>query len=182
MKIYLDQDGVLADFDRGLADRGIVNDVWFIHKPKSEWTPEQHELDKQVVQCMQEPGFFRNLQPTYGCLDLYEATQHLNPYILTARPNEKVSADRVTKEKTDWIEYWLGSEQAERMIVCLRAEKAQYAVGDLRVTQEYYDAKPNLLVDDLKANCLAWEEAGGIAVWHRGDMEETIKELRKHIG
>ena len=36
----------------------------------------------------------------------------------------------------------------------------------------------DVLIDDRTSNCEEWRAAGGIAIQHRGDIEQTLSELR----
>lgn len=36
----------------------------------------------------------------------------------------------------------------------------------------------DILIDDRTSNCEEWRAAGGIAIQHRGDIEQTLNELR----
>lgn len=165
-------DGVLADFDTGIARYGLANDQKFIHLPKDQWTPEQVDLNKQVIQVMRQPGFFRGLPPMFGAHRLWKYCEEYDPIVLTARPDDRVSGERVTKEKRDWIEEQFGPIPDDRFICCLRSEKTSF-IGTT-------DHKYQILVDDQEANCEAWRKAGGIGVVHK-TVEETIKELEKII-
>jgi hypothetical protein len=37
----------------------------------------------------------------------------------------------------------------------------------------------DVLIDDRTSNCEEWRAAGGIAIQHRGDVDNTINELKK---
>lgn len=165
--IFLDMDGVLTDFDAAMAKAGIKNEWGFIHKPKSEWTPDQFALDALVREQMDREDFWPNLPIMAGAHYLYESAKVLgNVMILTARPNETVNAARVTQQKREWI--WKNinpfMHHAE-IIVCLRHEKQDFAK---------YGA---ILVDDMPINCEHWAQAGGQPILHRS-AEETVTKLR----
>lgn len=177
MNIYLDMDGVLVDFDKGLEQFNIVNDTTFIHRPKAEWTPLQIKLDREVVDCMNTPGFFENLPLMEGAGDLWKAAGR--PSVLTAYPSTGKDILRVAREKRNSIEFHFGEVSDDRFICCARSEKAYYATK-----QSYPFASANILVDDLEANCEAWEAAGGIAILFK-TSKQAIKELnnmRKLVG
>ena len=37
----------------------------------------------------------------------------------------------------------------------------------------------DVLIDDRTSNCTEWRNAGGIAIQHRGDVENTLLEISK---
>jgi 5'(3')-deoxyribonucleotidase len=173
--IFLDMDGVLADFDKALADRGIVNDHSFLHKHPSEWTEHDKALDAQVVACMNEPGWFYNLDTMPGASDLWHWATVLGtaaPYVLTARPKEEKIAERVTNEKRNWIRERFPLEESN-FICCVRSQKSHFAVTWGRDMVEH----KNILVDDLPANIAEWQKAGGIGILFTS-AEQAIQELR----
>jgi len=186
LKIYLDMDGVLADFDRALLERGIVNETQFIHKPKEEWSDKEIELDRLVVACMDEPNWFYNLKPFKGAVDLVREAAGISKVgILTARPKNQDTAKRVKDEKKKWIE-----ENIEEPLnlklefhCCVRHQKQDYAASCTRLSNGVYDCTeqgliPNVLVDDLQANVREWEKAGGIGILFE-NSEQAINDLKK---
>jgi hypothetical protein len=79
VKVYVDLDGVLADFDKS-AERILgTNNIYkfeFIWGAKVFW-------DKLNAY----PKFFRNMDLTNDARHLWAHIQHLNPSILTALPH-----------------------------------------------------------------------------------------------
>lgn len=152
MKVYLDMDGVLADFDQAVLNRGIVNRHDFIHKPKSEWTAQERDVDVAVSRIMREPGFWEGIPVMKHAHNLVDILVELyqEVWILTARPNGD-GLEWVAEEKKDWIRREFPSLFDDEFICCLRSEKAQYA-------------KDNMLIDDMENNCREWRKAGGVAI------------------
>lgn len=177
MNIYLDMDGVLADFDGGLLDQGFVmnredNRLFKQHIDKSQWTDLEKTNEAFVHECMSKDGFFRNLRMIPGANELWDTAG--NPIVLTARPKVEDVNQRVTREKRGWIEEHFGEIPEERFICCLRSEKVKYAVS-----WEHGSSFPveNILVDDLEWNCSEWEKAGGRAILFK-NMSQAIKDLK----
>lgn len=174
MKLYLDMDGVLADFDLGCAKMGIQNKHNFIHKPRSEWTEEEKKLDIEVNRLMATPGFFYNLPPMDGAFALWDFCQQFNPTVLTARPKNDEIAERVIEEKTLWLREVL---DCNNVIVCLRAEKQKYAKTFVKKLSGGY-FEPNILVDDLQSNIDEWNAAGGVSILFKNSIQ-AISDLKK---
>lgn len=147
-QLYLDCDGVLADFDRGAQ-------AVFGLPPRA--FEARHGRGRFWARLAQTPAFFEHLPLMPGALDLFEAVRHLDPVILTGTPRGAWAAP----QKARWAErHFPGT----RIITCLAVEKRRHCtVGDV-------------LVDDTVKHRHLWEEAGGIFVVHRS-VEETLAQL-----
>lgn len=165
-RLYLDMDGVIADFDQNLRDFGVVdNETHFIHKPRTEWTESQVALDLAVRGVMELEDFWPTIPPCPGAHELWDyCATSFELYILTATPNVTEFRERIAQQKRDWIQQHFGPFPNERIIVCLRAEKAKHA------------GPTHLLVDDMPSNCAEWNAAGGHAILH-SSAKSTIHHL-----
>lgn len=168
-KIYLDMDGVLVDFDKGLLDNfGVQNCLITYGTADKDKTPEQWAISNKVWECMNTPKFFRSLPPMEGFKELWEAANKLTrqTYILTAFPNTE-NNKQVGRDKWDWIQEYLPEVTSDKFIFCERKDKVQYAtycIPEGRYTPGASFGGPNILVDDLLLNCQEWERAGGQSV------------------
>lgn len=96
MIIYIDMDGVLADYDKAFA--------------------EVRSAQPEVNYPQSLPQFFENLEPIDGAIDAYfKLCQEHDVYILTAPSNRNPLS---YTEKRLWIENHLGFEATERLIIC----------------------------------------------------------------
>lgn len=148
-QLYLDCDGVLADFDRGVRELLGAPPQAFQRRvgPARFW----REL-------AQAPDFYARLPLMPGARELFEAVRHLDPVILTGLPRGNWAAD----QKVRWAaEHFPGT----RIITCMAVDKRRHCQpGDV-------------LVDDTVRHRHLWEEAGGIFIEHRS-VEQTLRELR----
>ena len=156
-QIFLDCDGVLADFDTAArqlfgqdsreAEEALGSDLF--------WS--------RITQCR---DFYRNLPLTADARDLYEAVAHLNPIILTGCPEGGWSEP----QKIAWAAHHFPSV---KMITCRSRDKYLHI------------ANPgDVLVDDYLRYRELWEKAGGIFVQHISakDSIRRLAELGLPVG
>jgi len=141
--IWLDLDGVLADFDaHAEAILGTSNTYkWeWVHGSEAFWGA----LDAHPG------GFFRTMPPTPDAFDLWKAVEHRSPVILTALP--EADAESVARQKREWVSQHFGPDVP--VYTCLTREKPFYcSVGDV-------------LVDDRNVNAKLWTALGGDFILH----------------
>ena len=138
-QLYLDCDGVLADFDKGAtAILGLP--------PRSY--EKRHGLGRFWQQLAAAPDFYFGLPLMPDAKELFEAVRHLDPIILTGLPRGNWAAD----QKVRWAaKYFPGT----KIITTLARDKRDHA------------KEGDVLVDDQETHRHLWEEAGGIFVHHR---------------
>ena len=150
VQLYLDCDGVLADFDRGATE--------LLGLPPREYE-RRHGIGRFWQKLGAAPGgFYATLPPLPDAMTLYEGVRHLDPIILTGLPRGGWAAP----QKERWAaEHFPGV----RIITCMAVDKRNHCTeGDI-------------LVDDTLKHRHLWEGAGGIFIHHR-TAEETLAELR----
>lgn len=152
MTIYLDMDGVLADFDDA-ARRALGTDnsyKWeFVHGTEAFW----RILDS-------DPMFWHLMKPMPDLKILWSAVKELRPEVLTALPSNK--SERVALAKREWIRRVLGDAAVH---TCLTKEKPRFC------------KEGDILVDDRTVNEKAWRDAGGRFILHQNAMS-TISILK----
>lgn len=144
-RLFIDMDGVLADFDNGFVDTFKVE-----HRngmPKKEMWDHIYGHDE----------FFYNLKPMAGFSDLLMAASYLyntgkvgQLAILTACP--KSHFFHVADQKKRWIQKHVSGD-----IIVIPSYMSENKPA-------YIQSKGDILVDDWRKNCEAWEEVGGVAV------------------
>ena len=148
-QIYLDCDGVLADFDKG-AEKILGMPPRVFEKrynPGLFW--------KRLATA---PDFFDSLEPMPDAYELYEAVKHLNPIILTGLPR----GNWAEPQKRRWAERFFPGVEVITTMAALKREHCH--PGDV-------------LVDDRDKHRHLWEQAGGKFVHHK-NARSSIEELR----
>lgn len=154
MTLYLDNDGVLANFDKvadevlGMPSRDFEN----LYGSDVFW---QRLLDVE--------DFFYNLPLMNDAMELYDAVAHLDPIILTGSPSHFSIEGYLQKLR------WGHKHFPKSIMVVLPSKhKARFC-------------KPgDTIVDDWPKHKKKWEEAGGNWVVHTSaeDSIQQLKELR----
>ena len=150
MQLYLDCDGVLADFDYG-AERALG-------MPPRRFEA-LHGKGRFWSRLASTPDFYAELPPMRDAMVLYEGVRHLDPIILTGLPR----GDWAEPQKRRWAHrHFPGVE----VITCMAALKRNHCrPGDV-------------LVDDTLRYGHLWEGAGGVFIHHLS-AERTLAELRR---
>lgn len=147
--IYLDCDGVLADFDTGFKQR-------FDMGPR-----EYEELygSKQFWNIIRVSGtFYEGLPQMPDARELFDAVAHLRPVILTGCP----FGGWAELQKMRWRDKHFPGVP---MVTCMSKNKRDYC-------------KPgDVLVDDYLKYRDLWTEAGGTFI-HHTSAADSIKQLK----
>lgn len=151
-RLYLDCDGVLADFEKGATA------VLGVHPRAFE---KRHGLGRFWARLASAPDFYFSLPLLPDAMELYEAVKHLDPVILTGLPRGNWAAD----QKVRWAaQHFPGV----RIITTLARDKRDHA------------KQGDVLVDDQLKHRHLWEEAGGIFVHHES-AAETVEALKAYF-
>jgi 5'(3')-deoxyribonucleotidase len=149
-RLFLDADGVLADFDLGVRKLLGMRPKAFIAKNGREtfW--------KRLAKT---PNFYGSLPEMSDAHLLFDAVKHLKPTILTGIPVGRWAAP----QKIEWAaEHFPGVA----IITCMARDKHLHMhPGDV-------------LVDDREKHRAAYEKAGVVFVHHK-NAEESLKQLAK---
>jgi len=162
-KIYVDMDGVLADFFSEYAKlAGITSGNWR-DIPPAKTDP--------TLQKMVGTDFFARLpkfRTADALINLVTRAKGFDAYRICSSP---LRGDHENSEhqKRQWISKHL--RPAPREII-ITSNKAKYAVQS--------DGTPNVLIDDLRKNINAWEAAGGIGIKYQAD-EDSLSVVAKGL-
>lgn len=145
-RLYLDLDGVFADFDAAFPDvfgmdhRSMANDdMW--------------------AKINAHPSFFRDLPPCDGSLAGFAALEQFKPTILTSCP--RTNYQHVAGQKRAWVRQHFG-QHITVLPVMGGHNKPLFMHSD-----------GDVLLDDFRKNCDAWAKAGGTAILHRSWPESV---------
>lgn len=168
--LFLDLDGVLADFDAGLADLGVRPDP-AANRSRAEMDAHERARKDAIYRRIAGTDFFRRLPPAPGAHALWAACRRHQPTILTAVPR---FADPVHTEEAGAHKYAMVTRTFEalpwhRFITCTSREKPLHMRPG---------GRPQVLIDDRAANVRAWRQAGGAAI-HHVDAATSIDQLRE---
>lgn len=149
-RLFLDADGVLADFDEGFRSLlgAYPGDYERRHGRGSFWR-----------KLAAADNFYGSLPEMPDARVLFDAVKHLKPTILTGLPLGKWAAP----QKIKWAaEHFPGVP----IITCMARDKHKHMhSGDV-------------LVDDRENHRAAYEEAGVVFVHHK-NAEDSLRQLAK---
>lgn len=153
-QLYVDQDGVLADFNSAyeglfgvVPDRVLGNINW-----------------KKIAAI---GDFYWNLPPMHDMRVLWAVISKHNPIILTGVPVPAKQVPEAANNKRAWAHAQFGNDQ--KIICCPSSEKSLHCLpGDI-------------LIDDYVKYRHLWVAAGGEWITHK-TAENTIDILREDFG
>lgn len=151
-RVYVDLDGVLADFDAGIFRiYGMYSDDLRTH-------PFVHlKYDKEDV------GFFRNLPKMPDADILWDHIKKYDPTILTAHGGQIDSAE---DEKREWVKEHYGDVEV------ITVEKGRDKFGAVP------DLENSILIDDRSKAIDPWVENGGIGILHTSASSSIFQHKR----
>ena len=160
--LFLDLDGVLADFEGGI-------------KRVTGKYPDQLSPSAMWRSAYRAPDFFARLEWMSDGRELWEATRHLNPTVLTGLPQ---SGDWAARQKRAWCARELGEDVD--VITCRAAEKSSEALQYIKVSSELADDAIPVIIDDRTRHRELWEQRGGVYIVHRS-TERSLEQLRETL-
>lgn len=159
-EVYVDMDGVLADFFGQWAKLDHKDHYKDIDNPEAKLALVREHPDFWI-----KLPVLQNAGKLMGYIKKNFGHYHICSSPLAGDPN-------CEPQKRAWVKKHLSSFPPDSVIIT--ENKAAYA------TQA--DGTPNILIDDFGKNVAAWEAAGGIAIKHKDyKIDRTLKELHDHI-
>ena len=148
-QLFLDFDGVLADFDTA-AKQLFAQD-----SREAEATLGSEAFWSRI---RGRDDFYRNLPLMADAMDLYEAVAHLKPIILTGCPE----GGWAETQKIAWAAHHFPTA---KMVTCRSKDKHLHIMNP-----------GDVLVDDYLRYRELWEKAGWIFI-HHASAKESIRQL-----
>ena len=161
-KIYVDMDGVLADFFT----------EWGKLMGKDDWRDiGQENIPAALEKIKQTENFWLDLPLTSNAKSLLNLIKDIKgSYTILSSP---LPGDPNSEpHKLEWIKNNLSFFPPEEILI--RHDKETFA------TQE--DGTPNILIDDYGVNIQKWEAAGGVGFKHKDHkFERTAQNIKQHM-
>lgn len=205
--IYVDMDGVVADFDGGITLLGFEPDPTFKNSAHG-LIDEPGDFKDRMYRAIEGTDFFEDLPLMPGAIDLWRAIRHLGPIALTAAPKfgqveehnylEGQHFQGAMYAKRRWLEdkflpeVYMGLAmkilKADGLIVrsesSLRLPDEQFICTTSARKWQFMNRRHGthqILIDDRTQNCKDWAEHGGTAIQHT-DSATTLARLQELIG
>ena len=160
-KVYVDLDGVLVNFSKGIGDlMGKPFDGERYHKDEkykdAMWAAVLKATDEG-----EEVWFNFEMMP--DAKELWNHIKHVNPEILSSTGGHRHGT--VSDQKKRWVAKYLGKDVNVHLVKASE-HKAR-------------SAKENhILIDDMEKSIGPWKDAGGIGIIHTS-AEDTINHLKR---
>lgn len=157
-KIYVDMDGVLVNFLKGIEKK--------LGHPHSEarYSKDSAYRKRFWREVLRDENFWFHLEPMDDMKKLWDFVKKYDPEILTAVGNSK--PDHARSQKKKWIKKYLGSGVKVNSTLH-GSEKGPQFGGENKI-----------LIDDQPKSINPWKKAGGIGILHTS-AAKTIKRLQK---
>ena len=158
-KLYLDMDGVLADFNRGVIELCHM-------KPVDQGRSTKEETDALWDAVRKVPHFYYQLKPIPGSVEMVKQLRQTygdKVEILTGIPKPKRRIEHAAEDKIQWTHDILSSDI--KVNIVYREEKPKYCTG-----------KEDILIDDYEKNIREWNEIGGTGILYE-NADQVLKEL-----
>ena len=163
--LYVDMDGVLADF------YGPFNKMAGV----DSWKDASKDTVSQVLKDISnKKDFWINLDVLPGVPKLLDAIKKLFNGQYKILSKALAGDKRVVQQKKQWVQSNLTLKPNEVIIMPATADKGMYA--------KQKDGTSNILIDDFGYNIKRWQSSGGIGIQHTdATVNNTIQKLKANI-
>ena len=160
--IYIDMDGVVADFDTFVSN--------LLGRPIG-WNDSKQDLtDEEWVKLASVDSLYYQLpmMPDATKLVAYAKSLSTRFYVgfLTAIPR-RTTIPSAQADKQAWVSKYFPGMRMD--------------IGPFSHDKQKWCIPGDILIDDRPSNIAEWSAAGGIAVYHTGDVNATIKYINRTI-
>lgn len=159
-KIYVDMDGVLADFDMHFESLFKVNPHEFkqMHGAEAFW--------KKIYSV---ENYFKNLPLFPETKWFWGEICNLSPHVIILSSPSKQNTESCVNQKMLWVKEHLSDDAGFCPGMIFESKKFKYAGENC------------ILIDDTLHKIQPWSDAGGIGILHVNDHKRTIEVLKKRI-
>lgn len=152
-QLFVDLDGVLADFD------GFIEKEFGIENNRENELPNFWDIVRGY-----KGRLYYDMKPLPYAKKLWKALKPYNPVILTGCP---YSIPTAAQDKREWVAKYIDPDV--QVVTCKSRNKRNYGVvGDF-------------LLDDWAKYKALWEEMGGVFLLHK-DPDESIEMVKEALG
>ncbi len=159
--IFLDMDGVVADFDTYVSA--------FLGRPIG-WGTSTDLTDEEWARISSADRLYYNLplMPDATKLVAYvkSLSTRFNVGFLTAIPRRNTMPS-AQSDKQAWVDKYFPGMRMD--------------IGPFSRDKQKWASPGDILVDDRPSNIAEWSAVGGIAIFHTGDVDATIKRINEVI-
>ena len=160
--IFLDMDGVVADFDTFAEE---------LLKRKIGWGDTTQDLsDEEWVRLASVDRLYYQLPLMPDATKLVAYVKSLSTRFqvgfLTAIPR-RTTIPSARADKQAWVDKYFPGMRMD--------------IGPFSHDKHKWCSSGDILVDDRPSNIREWKAAGGFAIYHTGDVDATIKRINEVI-
>lgn len=151
-KLYIDMDGVLADFDRGVLELAGMTPT------PINGVRDAHYDDRMWDAVRKVDHFYGRLEPMPGARDMFDALWARYGSaceILTGIPKPRRNIAHAAEDKLAWVRRELSGDVVVNIV--LREQKPDFCAG-----------RDCVLIDDAARNIRDWENMGGTGLLFTG--------------
>lgn len=160
--IFVDMDGVVADFDTFVSELLGRKVGW--HQSKFDLTNEEWEKLTTVYRLYYQLPLMPDATKLIAYVKSLSTRFHVQ--FLTAVPRRTTMPD-ARADKQAWVDRYFPGMKMD--------------IGPFSYDKQKWCSPGDILIDDRPSNIEEWTRAGGIAIYHTGDVYKTIKTLNEVI-
>lgn len=171
LKIYVDQDGTLADFEKHFENTFGIQNTWaWKREMLAKMTEDEFDnIFWHMVESIED--FWETIPPICEYNSLLEEIKPFGPTVLTAVP-KNFARENAIRGKTKWVDRYIGPDVP---IIFTDVIKGRIS------KKEYCKGLNYVLIDDNVLLINEWRKQGGIAIHHEGNMLSTINNVKQII-